>query len=138
MNKYIYPAIFQKEETGYSVFFPDLKGCQTEGDTLEEALFMAKDALSLYLFDLEEDKKTIPSPSNPTEIQLTENQFISIIDCDMLEYRKKYDCRAVKKTLSIPNWLNSLAEDSDVNYSQLLQSALKEYLKVSEPRNKYQ
>lgn len=133
MQKYVYPAIFQKEETGYSVFFPDLQGCQTEGDSLEEALFMAKDALSIYIFDLEEDKKAIPHPSNPTEIKLEDSQFISIIDIDMLEYRKKYDCKAVKKTLSIPNWLNSLAEEYDVNFSQLLQSALKEYLKVSGP-----
>lgn len=133
MQKYVYPAIFQKEDTGYSVFFPDLQGCQTEGDTLEEALFMAKDALSIYIFDLEEDKKTIPTPSNPMDIKVDKNQFISIIDFDMLEYRKKYDCKAVKKTLSIPNWLNSLAEDYDVNFSQLLQTALKEYLNVSEP-----
>lgn len=133
MQRYVYPAIFQKEETGYSVFFPDLQGCQTEGDTLEEALFMAKDALSIYIFDLEEDKKTIPSPSNPMDLKLDKNQFVSIIDFDMLEYRKKYDCKSVKKTLSIPNWLNSLAEDYDVNFSQLLQTALKEYLNVSEP-----
>lgn len=133
MKKYIYPAIFQKEETGYYVFFPDLDGCQTEGDTLENALNMAKDALSIYIFDLEEDKKDIPLPSTPTEITLEKNQFISIIEFDMLEYRKKYDNKAVKKTLSIPSWLNSLAEDYNVNFSQLLQKALKEYLNVSEP-----
>ncbi len=133
MQKYIYPAIFQKETSGYYVFFPDLHGCQTEGDTLEEALAMAKDALSLYIFDLEEDKKSIPPPSNPTDLKLDKNQFISIIEFDMLEYRKKYDCKAVKKTLSIPSWLNSLAEASNVNFSQLLQSALKSYLNVSKP-----
>jgi len=133
MKKYIYPAVFQKEETGYYVFFPDLEGCQTEGDTLEEAIDMAKDALSLFIFDLEEDEKNIPKPSNPIDIKLKKNQFISIIEFDMLEYRKKYDNKSVKKTLSIPCWLNTLAEDYNVNFSQLLQKALKEYLNVSGP-----
>ena len=133
MQKYIYPAIFQKEKTGYSVFFPDLAGCQTEGDTLEEALNMAKDALSIFIFDLEEEHKNIPAPSNPTEIIIEKNQFISIIEFDMLEYRKKYDNKSIKKTLSIPCWLNSLAEEYNVNFSQILQKALKEYLNISEP-----
>ena len=130
MNKYIYPAVFEKEKDGYSVFFPDLTGCQTQGDSLEEALAMAKDALALYIFDIEEEHLEIPTPSNPTTIKLEKNQFISIIDFDMIEYRKKYDNKSVKKTLSIPNWLNSLAEEHNINFSQLLQKALKEQLNV--------
>ena len=130
MNKYIYPAVFEKEIDGYSVFFPDLTGCQTQGDSLEEALAMAKDALALYIFDIEEEHLEIPTPSNPTTIKLEKNQFISIIDFDMIEYRKKYDNKSVKKTLSIPNWLNSLAEEHNINFSQLLQKALKEQLNV--------
>lgn len=130
MNKFIYPAIFITEEEGYSVIFPDLEGCHTQGDTLEEALDMAKDALSLYIFDMVEDKKEIPKASNPKDVKVDDDSFISIIEFDLLEYQKKYDSKAVKKTLSIPNWLNIRAEEAHINFSQLLQSALKKELNV--------
>lgn len=130
MNKYIYPAIFITEEEGYSVIFPDLEGCHTQGETLEEALDMAKDALSLYIFDKVEDKKEIPKASNPKEIKTDENSFISIIEFSLLEYQKKYDSKAVKKTLSIPNWLNIRAEEAHINFSQLLQKAIKKELHI--------
>ena len=72
MEKRIYPAIFHKEETGYSVTFPDLPGCITEGDTLEEALYMAQDALGIYLYSLKEDKLSLPQ-SAPPEILIVDN-----------------------------------------------------------------
>lgn len=131
MKKFIYPAIFEAEEEGYSVFFPDLQGCNTEGDTLEEALEMAKDALSLYIFSLAEDKKEIPKASSPSKFKAeSENGFVSVIEFDLIEYRKKYDKKAVKKTLTIPNWLNIMAEESNINFSNVLQKALKKELKV--------
>lgn len=130
MNKYIYPAIFITEEEGYSVLFPDLEGCHTQGETLEEALDMAKDALSLYIFDKVESKKEIPKASNPKEIKTDENSFVSIIEFSLLEYQKKYDSKAVKKTLSIPNWLNIRAEEAHINFSQLLQKAIKKELHI--------
>lgn len=88
MNKFIYPAIFITEEEGYSVLFPNLEGCHTQGDNLEEALDMAKDALSLYIFDKIEDKKEIPKASNPKDVKVDDNSFISIIEFDLLEYQK--------------------------------------------------
>ena len=128
MNKIIYPAVFHVEEEGYSVDFPDLLGCVTEGETLSEALEMAQDALGLYLFTLEQDNKALPESTNPADIKMQEKEFISLIEWDRIEYLKKVDNKAVKKTLTIPSWLNYLAEEKNVNFSQILQEALKEQL----------
>ncbi|MDI3534811.1 MAG: antitoxin HicB [Thermosediminibacterales bacterium] len=131
MAKYVYPAIFQIEDVGgYSVTFPDLLGCCTEGDTLEQAIEMARDALGLYLYSLEEEKAPIPTSSKPEQIKIKPGQFVTLIDIDMIEYRKKHDNRAVKKTLTIPAWLNTIAENNNVNFSQILQNALKEKLGI--------
>lgn len=133
MAKYVYPAIFQAEEVGgYSVTFPDLLGCCTEGDTLDQAIEMARDALGLFLYSLEEDKEPIPAPSKPDDIRTNPGQFVTLIDIDMFAYRQKHDKRAVKKTLTIPAWLNSIAEKHNVNFSQILQNALIEYLDLKE------
>lgn len=130
MNNYFYPAIFTYDEKDkcYMVDFIDLKGCSTYGKTIEEAYLMAQDAMGLFLSDLE----TFPKPTIPyNNIKLNSNQFISIIEIDLLEYRKKYSNIAVKKTLTIPTWLNTIAEKHDVNFSQLLQKALKKELKIN-------
>ena len=136
MNKYVYPAIFKKEKKGYSIFFPDLEGCQTEGDTMDECFYMAEDALSLYLFDLEEDKKEIAKPSNPLDVKTEKDEFVTLIKCDMEEYRRKYDSKAVKKTLTIPNWLNTLSENANINFSNVLQNALIEKLNLDKKLHK--
>lgn len=130
MAKYVYPAIFTKEETGFSVEFPDIDGCATCGDTLPDAMEMAKDALCLMLYDHEEDGDPIPEASDIKTISVGENSIVSMVCCDTVEYRKLYDNRAVKKTLTIPNWLNTLAERSGVNFSTVLQTALKQQLDV--------
>lgn len=133
MAKYVYPAIFQSETVGgYSVTFPDLSGCFTEGDTLEQAIEMARDALGLYLYSLEEDNEPIPEPSKPDQIKTVPGQFVTLIDVDMLAYRRKHDNRAVKKTLTIPAWLNNIAEKHNVNFSQILQNALIEHLGLND------
>jgi len=129
MSKHFYPAVFHEEEVGYSVFFPDLQGCNTEGNTLEEAYEMAFDALGLYLEDTLESE--YPAKTNPKEIALEEIEFVAIIEFDMLSYKKKHDKRAVKKTLTIPSWLNDLAEENHINFSGLLQTALKDHLGVN-------
>ena len=128
MTKHFYPAVFHEEEIGYSVFFPDLAGCNTEGDTLEQAYEMAFDALGLYLEDTAEAE--YPKKTNPKAIALEENEFVAIIEFDMMSYKKKHNKRAVKKTLTIPLWLNDLAEEKHVNFSGLLQMALKDHLGV--------
>lgn len=125
MNKLFYPAIFQtEEEGGYSVFFPDIEGCNTQGDTTEEAYDMAFDALGLTLSYLQDNKIDIPKPSNPQDIKLDNNQCLVVIQFDMMEYLKKHESKAVKKTLTIPSWLNEEAIKLNINFSQVLQEAL--------------
>ena len=131
MAKYLFPAIFTPETNGiYSINFPDVEGCYTQGDDLQDAYDMAEDALCLRLYDLEESNEPIPTPSNPADIPFTHGSFIALIGVDTLEYRKFYDNKAVKKTLTIPQWLNSMAEREGINFSQVLQSALKDQLGV--------
>lgn len=126
--RYSYPAVFTKEEKGYSVIFPDLEGCYTCGDDMNDALYMASDVLAFTLFDYEKSGKAIPSPSSYTDIKVSENEFVNYIACDTIEYQRRNNNKAVKKTLSIPEWLNVAAQANDINFSQVLQDALKEKL----------
>lgn len=131
MAKYVYPAIFQKEkEGGYSISFPDVEGCYTQGETMQEGLLMANDALCLMLYTMEEDSKSIPTPSDPLNIKADIDSFVSLVYCNTMDYRKFYDNKAVKKTLTIPSWLNTIAEKENVNFSLVLQNGLKEYLHI--------
>lgn len=133
MAKYVYPAIFTpEEEGGYSVRFPDVQDCFTGSETLAGAMEMANDVLCLMLYDLEQANGSIPDASSVDAIQSqTEpGEFVSLIACDTVEYRKFYDSRAVKKTLSIPSWLNDMAERAGINFSGTLQEALKQQLNI--------
>ena len=125
--KLVYPACFYLEDDGgYSVEVPDLKGCITQGDTLEEAIQMAQDAaLGWLLTSLEHDEE-IPNPSNINDIKLeNSNGFTSLLLLDLGAYSQKYGSRkSIKKTLTIPFWLNQKAEKHNINFSQLLQDAL--------------
>ena len=131
MGKYVFPAVFEKEDAGYSVSFPDIEGCYTCGEGLAEAMNMAEDALALMLLHMEKEKKPIPEASALKDIQTSGDAFASYISCDTLEYDKKYSTRAVKKTLSIPEWLNEAAIAAGVNFSQTLQDALKAQLNIA-------
>ncbi len=131
MAKYVYPAIFTKDENGlYAVEFPDIEGCVTCGDNLADAIYMAQDVLAFTLYDYEKDKKEVPVPSDPEHIEVPEGSFVNSILCDTLYYQKKNNNKAVKKTLSIPEWLNELAVAAEINFSQVLQDALKSKLNV--------
>ena len=131
-SKYVYPAVFTKEGEQYSVAFPDIDGCYTCGDSLVEAVSNAQDALCLMLYDMEESGEVIPAPSDALDIEKTlgDNEFISLVSCDTLEYRQYFDQKAVKKTLTIPSWLNTLAEREGINFSSVLQAALKRTLGI--------
>ena len=125
----VYPAIFtyDSKEKKYLVDFIDLKGCSTFGNSLPEVFAMAQDAMGLYLDELIK----FPKPTTNFEnIRLKRNQFINYVEIDMEDYRKKYNNKAVKKTLSIPSWLNTLCEKNNINFSQVLQEALKEKLGI--------
>jgi predicted RNase H-like HicB family nuclease len=131
MAKYIYPAVFTPEEGGsYSVIFKDLEGCYTCGENLEDAMEMAADVLALVLYGYETDKKPIPTPSDITKVEKNDNEFVNYILADTLEYRKMYNSKAVKKTLTIPEWLNTEAMEEGINFSAVLQEALQERLMV--------
>lgn len=127
--KYAYPAIFTPvEDGGFDVHIPSLPGCRTCGDDLPDAIFMAEDAASMWLWDAENKRETIPAVIPPPCVAAP--QFVNYIYADTDEYRRKNDTRAVKKTLSIPSWLNEQAMQAGVNFSQILQDALKQRLGV--------
>lgn len=130
MAKYVYPAIFTPEPEGYSINFPDLESCYTSAPTLEEGMEMAADVLCLTLYGLEEDGKPIPAASDLREVKTDGQAFVSLVRCDTIEYRRFYDNKAVKKTLTIPAWLNTMAERNGVNFSMVLQAALKHELNI--------
>lgn len=124
-TKYAYPAIFTPEDDGgFSVRFPDLEGCFTCGDDMPDALFMAEDVLALVLYGYESDARTIPSPSKTEDLELEPGEFVNSVACNTMEYRKRFNNKAVKKTLTIPEWLNEAATSMNINFSQVLQEAL--------------
>lgn len=126
MKNIFYPVVFHPEEVGYSVSAPDIEGCFTQGDTIDETLEMIQDAIGLML----EDCEKIPSPSDPRKIQTDGKDFVVVVPFDMADYNRRHDTRAVKKTLSIPSWLNEAAETAHLNFSSVLQEALKAKLNI--------
>ena len=133
MAKYVYPAIFTPEESGgYSIRFPDIKNCFTDGNDLSDAMQQAADVVCLMLYDLEQAGASIPEASSIQALQsgLEPGEFVTLVACDTVEYRKFYDNKAVKKTLSIPSWLNDMAERAGINFSGTLQEALKKQLNI--------
>lgn len=130
-DTYIFPAVFDYADDGISISFPDLPGCLPCADDLEEAVKNAKEAMMLHLYGMEEDNETIPEPTSVTNIQTENGQAIVLIDAFMPPFRERLKTRYIKKTLSIPSWLNAEAEHSGINFSAVLQEALKERLHIS-------
>jgi len=140
-----YPACFIHEENGYSVIFPDLDHLATCGPTLDDALFMAVDCLAGYLYMLKREGKEPSAPSplekidlDPILAELADDEsfsyseaFVNLVTVDVEEYAKRHFERSVKKTLSIPAWLNEAAIRENINFSSVLQEALKERLHIS-------
>ncbi len=118
MEKLFYPAIFQEENVGgYSIFFPDVEGCYTQAENMEDGYKMAVEAL-------EDNKIELPKASTPNNIKMEKDQFVIVIEFEMLEYKRKNESKSVKKTLTIPSWLNEIAIEQNINFSQVLQEAL--------------
>lgn len=125
MKKLFYPAVFHKaEEGGYWITFPDIPECMTQGEDMQHAYEMAVDALGLAITSREAERDEIPHASEPFDVKVGENEICVVIEFDMLAYKKRTNSRAVKKTLSIPEWLNEEAMELGVNFSQVLQEAL--------------
>lgn len=135
-----YPACFLKEDNGYSVIFPDLNNLATCGDTLDESLSMAVDCLAGYLYWLQKDGEPFPAASSVNQIDVVkiaedletspDGAFVNIVTVDVKEYAKAHFEKSVKKTLTIPAWLNTAALEQNVNFSQVLQDALKAKLNI--------
>lgn len=132
----MYPACFFHEESGYSVIFPDLNWLATQGDTFEEAMEMAIECLAGYLHTCKTDGDTIPTPSKLSDIdpesiakELDPNApmceaIVNIVSVDVEAYAKEHFEKSVRKTLTIPAWLNKAALEMNINFSQVLQEAL--------------
>lgn len=128
MKKHYYPVIIQEEQNGYSATVPDIDGCFSEGDTIEELFDNVHSAIGLCL----EDLKVYPTASRLEDINVsTPKQYIAIVEFDMLKYKKRIGNKSVKKTLTIPAWLNAEAEAQHINFSSVLQEALKEKLNLN-------
>ena len=123
---YVYPAIFYPEPDGkFSVIFPDLNDLATFGNDLSDAFAMATEACSMYLFNTLRDGELLPKPSSINDIEKDDdNAFVNMVLVDLSEYAKHHSDKAIKKTLSIPTWLNTLCEKKNINYSKVLQEAL--------------
>jgi predicted RNase H-like HicB family nuclease len=131
-DSYVYPAVLTFEDDGISVEIPDLPGCLTCGETPEEAIAMARDAISLHLWGMENDGDAIPGPTSISKLSLASGQVPVLVDVWMPAIRDEMANKSVNKTLTLPKWLNDLAERRKVNFSQVLQAALKHYLGVED------
>ena len=129
-NYYRYIAVFAYYEDGISVTFPDLPGCVSHGENEEEAIKCAKEALALHMWGMEQDGDPIPDPSGLRSIEMKNGEMAMLVEVFMPPFREKQNSRFVKKTLSIPYWLNAEAENKGVNFSKVLQRALMDQLGV--------
>lgn len=124
--KLVYPAIFTpfEGEEGYVVEFPDLPGCVTEGQDIGDAIYMAIDAASGWVLTELEEGKEAPKASTIPDVAVPEGSFVSLVALDMDEYAKRYGNRAVKKTLTIPAWMDTYVEKHNISCSEILQEAI--------------
>lgn len=129
--KQAYPVIFTPGKTGFTAFIPDLN-INTQGDNLCEAIEMSRDAIGLMGIDMEDDKKPLPSPSKLEDVNKDTCDIVTLVDVDFAEYRRKNERRTVKKNCTLPSWLCYEAEQANINFSQVLQEALKRELGITE------
>lgn len=123
----IYPAVFHREDGAYWVEFPDLEGCRSFGGTVGETLDGAKEALSVYCAAVLESGKALPAASDIERLPVPADAFSSLVEAKVDNKQK-----AVKKTLTIPAWLNELAENAHAPYSKILQDGLEQYLGIKQ------
>ena len=123
--KYTYPAVFTEEEDGILVDFPDLPNCYTDGATIEEAFENAEDALALALWQIEETPQEIPTPSTPAAHIVPHRAFVALVRADTLPVRQMNDTRTVRKNVTLPGWMDTLAREHNINFSKLLQAAIR-------------
>ncbi|MEE0210598.1 MAG: type II toxin-antitoxin system HicB family antitoxin [Negativibacillus sp.] len=131
--KNAYPIVMTPEKDFVIVFVPDFN-INTQGKNIPDAIEMARDAIGLMGIDMQDDGKELPKVSNIADIQAEapSNSIASLVDVDFGEYRRKNDMRTVKKNCTIPSWLNFEAEQAGVNFSAILQAALKRELHITD------
>ncbi|HHY48106.1 MAG TPA: type II toxin-antitoxin system HicB family antitoxin [Firmicutes bacterium] len=131
-DHYVYPAVFDYAGDGISIFFPDLPGCLPCARTTEEAIHNAKEAMALHLYNMEQDGDPIPEPTPVDKLKLKPNQIPFLVEVYMPMYREAIENNYVRKNVTLPAWLERMAAARGMNFSQILQSALKERLGIIE------
>lgn len=128
-DRYIYPAVFHvAEEGGYWMEFPDLIGANSQGEDLEDALYMAKDCLAVFLSCLEDSKENIPVATIPYDAKLSNGDFVQLIEVYMPPYRDEFYNKSERRNVTIPKWLNDVVKEKNINCSAVLTTALKKQL----------
>lgn len=129
-NQYAFPAFFYFDEDGISIEFPDLPGCLPCAHSQEEAFHNAKEALGLHLYGMEQDGDTIPEPTPVSELTPDAGGVIVMVEVFMPSIRDRMNNRSVNRTVTIPAWLNAAALERNINFSQVLQDALKQQIQA--------
>ena len=129
--KTAYPILIQKDQDFYVVYIPDFE-MNTQGETVAEAMEMARDAIGISGCYLQDEKRALPAPSTMKSIQAPSDALVTLVDVDFDEYRRKHETRTVRKNVSLPSWLNEAAEQANINFSAVLQGALKAELHIAD------
>lgn len=129
-DRCIFPAVFFRDEDKIGVYFPNLPGCVTQGDDMDNALAMAKDALEGHLLSLEDTGQPIPEPTPFYELNMKKGEVVVLVDAHLSLAREEEANRAINKTVTLPNWMNIAAMDAGINFSSTLQDAIREKLGV--------
>ena len=128
---YVYPVVFNRlDEGGYCVYAPDFKGCITEAGDYAEGIAKIRDGICGMLYMLKRDKQPIPEPTDVFKIERGQGDIVTLVDAPLDEYRRRVGSRAVRRTISIPEWLDELAAQSNISLSQLTQEAIRQKLNV--------
>ena len=129
--KTAYPIVLTLTEKMYAVTIPDL-AISTQGTDIAEAIYMARDAIGMWICYEQDEGRPIPAPSNIANIETKPSDIKTFVDIDVEEYRKAHDNRTIRKNLTLPSWLDERAEKAGVNFSQVLQEGLKTRLGIIE------
>lgn len=129
--KKVYPIVITPEEFGVSVYIPDFDA-NTQGNDIADGIEMARDAIGLMGIDMEDDGKSLPKPSGMDAVARKKGDIVSLVDVDFTDYRRRNDMRAVRKNCTVPGWLCYAAEKANINFSEALQSSLKQQLHISD------
>ncbi|MDR3294966.1 MAG: type II toxin-antitoxin system HicB family antitoxin [Clostridiales Family XIII bacterium] len=128
--KYVYPVVFSPDADGFCVYAPDLPGCVTEAADYADGIGKIREGLCGMLYILERDGMPVPLPSDPLAVEREADDLVSLVDIDTDAYKRRVGSRAVRRTISIPEWMDDLASQTGVSLSQITQEALRRHLHV--------